>query len=119
MEAVKPANNIGDAIPNLSSDTNTGRATTVGAEIIDRLHVDAEILGELACGEHGLETEPGESLSVHAAEVRQVAPDRSNPVVYLCFGGGRTPSNGRQFWNKQWINNVFIKSCSYGENKKT
>ena len=119
MEAVEPANNVGDAIPNLSPDTNAGRAATVGAEIIDRLHVYAEILGEFACGEHGLETEPGEGLSVHTAEVRQVVLDTSNPVVYLCFGGGRTPSNGRQFWNKQWINNVFIKSCSYGENKKT
>ncbi|MDQ0895946.1 hypothetical protein QFZ26_003501 [Agromyces ramosus] len=40
------------------------------AQVVDRLYVHAEVLGELACGQHGFETEPCESLRVHTPQVR-------------------------------------------------
>ena len=64
MEAIQPAENIGDTVADLPSDPDAGGAAAVGSQVVDGLHVHAEILGEFAC-EYGLETEPEESLSIH------------------------------------------------------
>ena len=65
VEFVQPADDVGGAEADLPSDSESGRPASVGAEIVDSLHVHAEAFGELACCQHGFEAEPGEALSVH------------------------------------------------------
>jgi uncharacterized protein (DUF362 family) len=48
VETVQPTKDIGDAIADLPSDSNSGWAATVGAQVVDRLQVHTEILDELA-----------------------------------------------------------------------
>ena len=73
MHPIQPTQDIGDAEPDLSTDSNAGRSPAIGAQVVDRLYVHAEVLGELACGQHGFETEPCESLRVHTPQVRRGA----------------------------------------------
>jgi len=44
MEFVQPAEHDGDAITDLPPDTNAAWVAAIGAEIVDGLHVHAEIL---------------------------------------------------------------------------
>jgi hypothetical protein len=44
------------------------------------VHMHAEVLGELARGQHGLEAEPGEAFAVHDTKVFEANPARSSTV---------------------------------------
>jgi hypothetical protein len=48
VETVQPPKDIGDAVADLSADSDSRWAASVGAQVVDGLHVHAEILGELA-----------------------------------------------------------------------
>jgi hypothetical protein len=65
VETVQPTKDVRDPVADLSSDSNAGRAAAICAEIVNGLYVHTEIFGEFACGEDGLEAEPGEALGVH------------------------------------------------------
>lgn len=45
METVQPVANIGGTIANFSPDADAGWPAAVGAEVVDDLHVRAEIFG--------------------------------------------------------------------------
>ena len=65
VKIVQPPKNVGDAVADLPSDANAGWAAAIGTQVVDRLHVHAEIRGELARREYGLQTEPRETCSIH------------------------------------------------------
>ncbi|NYJ18909.1 hypothetical protein HNR05_000700 [Leifsonia psychrotolerans] len=58
-------NHIRNPVANLSTYSNTRRTAPVCAQVVDGLSVHAELLGEFAGGEHGLEAKPGKPVGVH------------------------------------------------------
>ena len=65
MKTVQPPKNIGDAVADLPSDSNDGWAAAIDTQVVDRLHVHTEILGQFARREYGLQTELREIYSIH------------------------------------------------------
>ena len=65
MHSFEPASDVGDAVAEFPPDSDAGRAPPVGAQVVDRLHLHAEVLGELAGRQHRLEAESGDAFAVH------------------------------------------------------
>ena len=91
MKVIQPAADVGDGISEFSPDGDAGRTPSISAEIIDRLHLHAEILGELTRGEHPFQANLGELITVHTHKVAQANPDEPNPFEHLLNEYPRTP----------------------------
>jgi len=78
MEPIQPTENIGNTVANLPSNSDAGGTAPAGAQVVNGLHVNAEVFGELTRGQDGLKTESEEVFVVHDLEVFEVTPNRSN-----------------------------------------
>src|SRR3712207_1685543 len=67
--ALDPRLDLGDPVAQLATDMDRSRPSSRGAEVVDRLRCDAEVLGELTRGQHLLEAGGGVFVS-HTDQVR-------------------------------------------------
>jgi hypothetical protein len=65
VATVQPSEYVGHSVSDLTSDPNSNRTASSGAQIVDRLHLDTQVVGEFACGEYELQAQPGETFGVH------------------------------------------------------
>lgn len=72
---------VGDAVADLPSERDSARAATAGAQVVDGLHLHAEVLDELARREHGLEAEPGAAFCVDGSWVPEDTPDETGRLA--------------------------------------